>query len=116
MEIDTARILLSTMIASVPTVFSLALIGLFAFPTTRAGWVKSTKWFNISLSVILILVLLSSISILINYSSLTSIDSIFQNNDFDLLLNGLTLSVICLVAIPIWLSLYLLILKHVHSL
>ena len=115
MEIETARILLSTMIATVPLVFSLCLIALFAFPKTGAGWIKSTKWFDFSLSIILILVLLSSLSVLLNYNSLISVDSIFKNEDFSMLLNGLLLSVACLVAMPIWLSFYLLIVRHVEK-
>jgi len=114
MEIETARILLSTMIAAIPMVFSLCLIALFAFPRTSAGWIKNTKWFDICIVIILALVLISSISILLNYSSLVSIDSIFEGQDFSMLLNGLLLSVISLVAMPIWLSIYLIIVRRVE--
>jgi len=113
MEIETARILLSTMIATVPMVFSLCLIALFAFPRSRTG-VKSTKWFDVSLVIIWILVLASSASVLLNYSSLVSIDSVFERGVFSMFLNSLLFSVMCLVAMPIWLCFYLIIVRHVE--
>ena len=108
MDIVNIRILLSALIAVVPTVMSLILVMLTAFPRGNAGFIKNTSIYNKSLTGIIFLVGISTISVMINTLNLFQLDVLFQSNDFLLLVVGLWLSIAVFVAVPIFLFWYLL--------
>ena len=99
----------------IPLEFSLCLIALLEFPKNRAGWIKSTYWYSICLSVTFILVVISAVSILWNFSTLMQIDTIFLLKDFTFLGYSLYLSLFSLIILPIWLVFYLLIASYVSK-
>lgn len=116
MEIETARILLATMMTAVPTIMSFAFIALFAFPRSRENWIRKRhkNYYVILLIFVFILVGVSSVSVLYNYSSLIAIDTIFESGEFSQIIPGLLLSLFSLIAIPIYLLIHLNILLYLE--
>ena len=109
MEIDTARYLLSTLTAMIPTVMSLCLITLFAFPRTNAGWIKNTKIYEAALFNIIWLFILSSITIILNINSFMLLDHVFGIRNYSLLVTTISLSITVLITMPCFLGAYLII-------
>ncbi len=108
MDIENIRILLSALIAGLPTVMSLILVVLVAFPRGRAGFIKNTDIYSKSLCGVILLVGLLATSVMINLLNLFQLDVIFQNNDFLLLFIGLWLTIAAFITVPIFLFWYLL--------
>lgn len=69
MDVDNYRVLLSALIAALPTVMSLAIIAIIAFPTTKTG-LKKTKIYWGFAYFLLVIIGLFIASIFINIGSL----------------------------------------------
>ena len=109
MEIDTARNLLSTLTVMIPTVMTLCLITLFAFPRTHTGWIKNTKIYEGALFNTLWLLILSAITILLNITSFMFIDRIIGIRNYPLLIQSISLSITVLITMPCYLIVYLIV-------
>jgi hypothetical protein len=119
MEIETARTLLSTMIMAIPVLMTFFLIALFAFPRTKAGFVKNTRFYDITLILVICIVALSSTVVFVDFIALADIDLIIGANAvpyfsmFELDLSVVS-SLILLMVMPIFLTIVLIILRHVE--
>ena len=107
MDIANIRFLLSALIAALPTVMTLGLIAVAAFPRDKAEWIKNTELYNKSICGIIILFSLFITAVLINMSNLATLDSIFAIQDYRMFMVGIMISVASLVATPIFIFWYL---------
>ena len=116
MELVTARIFFSTMITAIPTLMSLCMIALFAFPRTRANWIKDTKLYYGSMYALIFIVGLSMVTIILIIEAFVKIDSINGKCGY-LLYEGtlVNLSIISLLLMPFFLLCYLGVIAYVES-
>ncbi len=109
MNIENFRALLSALIAALPTVMSLGLIAILAFPTTKAG-LKNEKYYKIFITFLIPIIGLFIVSIFLNISSLASLCA---NRNNPLLYWGIPLSIASLIAMPIYLFAYILMIPRI---
>lgn len=106
MEIENFRILLSALIAALPTVMSLGLIALFAFPRNSGGHILNTSVFNRSIKKLYLLITSFSCAIFINIAALANLE---EGNTIyvALFILGIVLSFISFIGMPLFLIWYL---------
>ncbi|MBD3230459.1 MAG: hypothetical protein GF329_19925 [Candidatus Lokiarchaeota archaeon] len=114
MNIEDIRFLLSVLIQTLPTVLSLGLIALFAFPKSRKGNVRNLKIYYLFVFLFLILAVLVTGATIQDVIALSRLEEIFQN-DPAFLENCILLSSIALFLIPIFLIMYLLTISRFES-
>ena len=102
MDIENFGSLLSALIAALPTVMSLGIIAILAFPTTKIG-LKSTKYYMIFSAVLMPIIGLFIISIFLDISSLASL---CENGNNQLLYWAVPLSIASLIIMPCYLFAY----------
>ena len=107
MNIDDVRFLLSVLIQTLPTVLSLGLIALFAFPKSRRGNVRNFKTYRLFLVIFLLLALFVTAATIQDVIALANLEENFQNNP-EFLDTCILYSSIVLLIIPIFLVMYLL--------
>jgi hypothetical protein len=109
MEIETARILLSTMITALPVLMTFFLIALFAWPRSNAGWIKQTRLYDITLALVIVIVGFSSSIVVFDFFTLMNIDSYYNQNPpyFGVLNASLSISIFILAVMPIFLVIVL---------
>lgn len=83
MDIENFRSLLSALIAALPTVMSLGIIAILAFPTSKTG-LKNTKYYNIFTFFLFPIIGLFNVAIFFNMLALTSLDAQGCNSYLDL--------------------------------
>jgi len=74
MDIENFRSLLSALIAALPTVMSLGIIAILAFPTSKTG-LKNENYFKIFTSFLIPIIGLFNVAIFFNILALTSLDA-----------------------------------------
>jgi len=83
MDIESSRILLATMIAAIPTVMTLSLMVLFAFPRSNLGWIRKRHlpFYYLCLGIITFIFIYSIFALLDNLTTLTTLDSFYNFNE-----------------------------------
>lgn len=105
-NIEDTRFLLSALIQALPTVLSIGLIALFAFPKSRKGNVKNFRTYSRYMSSFFILILIIGIATIQDAIVLANLEELQSNS---LIINiCIILSSAALFLIPIFLVMYLL--------
>ena len=105
-NIEDTRFLLSALIQALPTVLSLGLIALFAFPKSRMGKVRNFRIYSKYMSSFFILILIIGVATIQDAIVLANLEEL-QNSS--IIINiCIVLSSIALFLIPIYLVMYLL--------
>lgn len=104
MEIENLSTLLSALIAALPTVMSLGIVAILAFPS-RGGPVNTNKYYICSGLFVPIIALFIS-ALIINIHSLLNLDIFFHTGNFNLLMWGIYLSIVSFIIMPIYLIIY----------
>lgn len=83
MDIETSRIFLATMITAIPTVMTLSLIALFAFPRTRYNWIRKRHLsiYIIVLGTVAFLFAYATFALLLNFNTLLKLDDLYNYNE-----------------------------------
>jgi len=126
MEPETSRIFLATMITAIPTVMTLCLIALFAFPRSQLNWIrkKHLKIYYAVLVIVISLVGYASYVILNNFNSLLILDGLYEYNeilgayeisDITPIVDSLTHAVRVLIIFPGFILGYLLLLGYLEK-
>ena len=106
-NIEDARFLLSALIQALPTVLSLGLIALFAFPKSRKKNSKSLRIYSKYMASFFILILFVGVATIQNAIVLANLEN-YLKDDAIILQVCIMLSSIVLFLVPAFLILYLL--------
>jgi hypothetical protein len=126
MDIETSRIFLATMITAIPTVMTLSLIALFAFPRTKYNWIrkKHLAIYFIVLGIVAFLFLYATYALLMNFDSLLKLDGLYEYSntlgtyvilDINPIANSLTHAVRVLIFLPGFILGYLFLLVYLET-
>ena len=107
MDIESARLALSALIAALPTVMSLGLVAILAYPDTKLRYKKNRNiYWKFLIGLVFILILFTS-SIILDMIVLIGIDIIFLTKDFLIFWISIALSITSLQAMPLFILIYL---------
>ena len=126
MEIETSRIFLATMITAIPTIMTLSLIALFAFPRSQQNWIRERHLpiYFIILILIVILFGYASYALILNFDCLLKLDDLYEYSeilgtyvilDISPITDSLTHAVRVLIAFPGFIIIYLFLLGYLES-
>ena len=105
MNIEDIRFLLSALLQALPTVLSLGLIALFAFPKTRKG-IKNRKMYAIFMFVLIMLSVFILVTTCRDAITLMNLEYLLQNNPSQIESN-INYSIVSLALMPLFLIFYL---------